>query len=276
MLNKIWFALLLIGILYAFGRGTYNSLWPPVVIEQPDTTGEIRTQGKQLLSEFSKDEATLGDRALRSMGKDFFEAMSEEDDPPPLGNRDLEQMGKDLNAAVIGAAELSVEICIGLIGIMALWLGLLAVARDAGLVDALARLLSPLMRWIFPEVPDGHPAQAAMLMNISANMLNLDNAATPLGLKAMQELQTLNENKDTATNSMAMFMAINTSNVTLVPFTIIGYRALSGSENPAEPTLGIILVTFISTIVAIAVARMLSRSPRFAVGHSAQSEENSK
>ncbi len=276
MLNKIWFGLLLLGILYAFGRGTYNTLWPPVAIEQPDAKGELREQGRELLEELGKEEAdaSLGDRALRSVGKDFFEAMTEEDEPPPLGNRDLMQMGKDLNAAVLSAAELSVEICIGLIGIMALWLGLLAVARDAGLVDALARLLSPLMRWIFPEVPDGHPAQAAMLMNISANMLNLDNAATPLGLKAMQELQTLNEEKDTATDSMAMFMAINTSNVTLIPFTIIGYRALSGSENPAEPTLGIILVTTFSTIVAIFVAKFLARSPRFAIAKSAEKEDS--
>ncbi|MEM8946595.1 MAG: nucleoside recognition domain-containing protein [Planctomycetota bacterium] len=231
MLNKIWFALLLVGILYAAGRGTVNSLTKPAL---PTAVEREEAEG------------------------------AEEPAPVPLGERDLMQMGKDLNAAAISAAEVSIEICIGLIGIMALWLGLLAVARDAGLVDALARLLSPLMRWLFPEVPDGHPAQGAMLMNISANMLNLDNAATPLGLKAMQELQTLNDEKDTATNSMAMFMAINTSNVTLVPFTIIGYRAISGSENPAEPTLGIILVTTVSTIVAIIATKMLARSPRFA------------
>jgi len=224
MLNKIWFGLLLIGIVYSFGRGAYNTLWPP-------------------------EQAAVVDAENRA----------------PLGDRNLHQMGKDLNAAALSAAEVSMEICLGLIGIMALWLGLLAVARDAGLVDALARLLSPLMRWLFPDVPDGHPAQGAMLMNISANMLNLDNAATPLGLKAMQELQTLNPQKDTATNSMAMFMAINTSSVTLVPFTIIGYRALSGSENPAEPTLGIILVTSISTIVAVIVTRLLARSSRFAI-----------
>jgi spore maturation protein A len=229
MLNKIWFGLLFLGILYSFGRGALNTVWPPLPA-----------------------------------------ALIEADDATPHRNRDLQAMGKDLNAAALSAAEVSIEICIGLIGIMALWLGLLAVAREAGLVDALARLLSPLMCWLFPEVPDGHPAQGAMLMNISANMLNLDNAATPLGLKAMQELQTLNPDKETATNSMAMFMAINTSNVTLIPFTIIGYRALSGSENPAEPTLGIILVTSISTIVAIFVTRMLARSPRFALASAGQ------
>ena len=124
---------------------------------------------------------------------------------------------------------------------MSAMLGLLNVAKDAGLVDAFARLLRPLMRWLFPELPDGHPAQGAMLMNLSANMLGLDNAATPLGLKAMRELQDLNPVKDTATNSMAMFLAINTSSIVLIPFTIIGYRALSGSKNPAEPIAGTLL-----------------------------------
>ena len=224
MLNKIWFGLLLIGILYGFARGVYNTAYPP-------------------------DQATV----------------AEGETLPPPSDRNLHQMGKGLNAAALSAAEVTISICISLIGIMALWLGLLAVARDAGLVDALARMLSPLMRWLFPDVPDGHPAQGAILMNISANMLNLDNAATPLGLKAMKELQTLNPNKETATDSMAMFMAINTSSVTLIPFTIIGYRATFHSENPAEPMFGIILVTTFSTLVAIIVTRMLARSPRFAL-----------
>jgi len=237
MLNKIWFGLLLIGIVYGFARGAYNTKWPPaqaaVVVDQ------------------ASDEAN--ENAL-----------------PPPSDRNLEQMGKGLNAAALSAAAVTIEICIKLIGIMALWLGLLAVARDAGLVDALARMLSPLMRWLFPDVPDGHPAQGAILMNISANMLNLDNAATPLGLKAMKELQTLNPNKETATDSMAMFMAINTSSVTLIPFTIFGYRAAFHSENPAEPMFGIILVTTFSTLVAVVVTRLLARSPRFAIANKNQ------
>jgi spore maturation protein A len=114
-------------------------------------------------------------------------------------------------------------------------------------------------------VPDGHPAQGAMLMNISANMLGLDNAATPMGLKAMSDLQTLNAVKDTATNSMAMFLAINNSSVTLIPFTLIGYRALKGSHDPAKPLGGILIVTTISTIVAILVAKWLSRQPKYQV-----------
>ena len=231
MLNKIWFALLLFGILYGFGRGAYNSSQqaPP--------------------------------------------AANSADELPKPSERNLKQMGMGLNAAALNAAELTVTICITLIGIMALWLGLLAVARDAGLVDALARLMSPAMRWLFPGIPDGHPAQGAILMNISANMLNLDNAATPLGLKAMQELQTLNPNKDTATDAMAMFMAINTSSVTLIPFTIIGYRVAAGSENPAEPLFGIVLVTSISTLVAIVVTKLLARSPRFALAAATRENE---
>ncbi|MEM8863960.1 MAG: nucleoside recognition domain-containing protein [Planctomycetota bacterium] len=129
----------------------------------------------------------------------------------------LSQAGQNLTTAAIEAAELSVEICLGIAGTMILWLGILQVAKDAGLVDSLARALRPLMRWLFPEVPDDHPAQGAMLMNMSANILGLDNAATPFGLKAMTELQELNDDKETATNSMAMFLAINTSSVTLIP-----------------------------------------------------------
>jgi spore maturation protein A len=142
---------------------------------------------------------------------------------------------------------------------------LLRVGQDAGLVDAIARGLRPLMTWLFPGVPAGHPAQGAMLMNMAANMLGLDNAATPLGLKAMRELQSLNPQPDTATNAMATFLAVNTSSVTLIPFTIIAYRAAAGSDNPAGPLLGMILTTSVSTLVAIFTTRWLSRWPRFAV-----------
>ena len=138
------------------------------------------------------------------------------------------------------------------------------VAEDAGLVATIARSLSPVMRWLFPAVPDGHPAQGAMLMNLAANMLGLDNAATPLGLKAMRELQTLNPTKDTATNAMSTFLALNTSSVTLIPFTIIGYRAIAGSDNPAGPLAGMIATTTVSTIVAVIAVRWLSALPQFA------------
>lgn len=239
MLNKIWFALLAIGIVYGFGKGAWNSYRYPAPATSQQQAAGAEMQGASTAEASSAVEA--------------------EERPP-----DLVEVGKRLNQAALDAATLSVEICIGLIGIMALWLGLLQIAREAGLVDAVARALRPVMRWLFPDVPDGHPAQGAMLMNMSANMLGLDNAATPLGLKAMQELQSLNPDKETATDAMAMFLAINTSSITLVPFTIIGYRAIKQSENPAEPMAGIVIVTCISTIVAITAARLLQKLPRYA------------
>jgi len=242
MLNKVWFWLLLLGIVYGFGKGSFNSF-----------QGNSAPPPVEATEEAPVEEPTEPETAY--------------------DQRNLQQMGKDINSAAFDAATVSVEICIGLIGIMALWLGLLNIARDAGLVDAFARLLRPLMRWLFPEVPDGHPAQGAMLMNISANFLGLDNAATPFGLKAMQELQTLNPTKDTATNSMATFLAINTSNVTLVPFTIIGYRVLYGSENPTGPMIGIILTTSVTTIVAIIAVRLLAKSPRYAIPQDTMPQE---
>jgi spore maturation protein A len=160
---------------------------------------------------------------------------------------------------------MTIEICITLIGTMALWLGLLNIAKDAGLIDAFARVMSPLMRWLFPEVPDGHPAQGAMLMNFAANMLGLDNAATPMGLKAMEELQTLNPVKDTVTNSMAQFLAINCGSITLIPFTIISFRFARNSTNPSGIIVGCWIASAASVIAAVAVARLLSRSPKYHV-----------
>jgi spore maturation protein A len=226
VLNKVWFWLLVVGILYGFGKGVWQSHAPA----PRAAAGHAPT---------AKGEAPTADET------------------------GLAAMGKRLNLATIDAATTSVEICITLIGIMALWLGLLNIAKDAGLVEAFARMLRLPMRWLFPEIPDGHPAQGAILMNLSANMLGLDNAATPMGLKAMRELQELNPVKDTATDSMVMFLAINTSSITLVPFTIIGYRAASGSTDPAGPMVGILLATSVSTLVAIVCTRWLSRWPSF-------------
>jgi spore maturation protein A len=148
---------------------------------------------------------------------------------------------------------------------MALWLGLMNVAKDAGLIALFARLVRPIMRWLFPEVPDGHPAHGAMLMNIAANMLGLDNAATPMGIKAMEELQTLNPVKDTASNSMALFLAINCGSVTLIPFTIIGYRFASGSKDPSGIIVGTLLASMASVVAGVTAARWLSRSPKYKV-----------
>jgi spore maturation protein A len=237
MLNKIWFSLLCIGILYGFGKATYQTI----------------TAAPAAVSE---NEAVEADAAAATEP----EAPPADADKPQVG---IAAMGERLTTATIDAAKTSVEICIGLVGFMALWLGLMNIAQEAGLVEAFARLMRPVMRLIFPEIPQGHPAQGAVLMNLSANMLGLNNAATPLGLKAMQELQELNPVKDTATNSMAMFLAINTSSVTIIPMTVIGFRVLTGSKNPAEPIAGTLVATLLSTIVAIMITRWLSGWPRF-------------
>jgi spore maturation protein A len=157
-----------------------------------------------------------------------------------------------------GAAD-AVTLAIGLVGVMALWLGLLKTAEKAGLVEKLARAARPVFRPLFPGVPEGHPALSAMLLNIAANILGLGNAATPFGIKAMEELEKLNPNPGTATNAQALFLAINTASLQLVPTTVIALRASAHSTDPA----GILLPTLMSTLcaltVAIAVAKLLER-----------------
>jgi spore maturation protein A len=157
-----------------------------------------------------------------------------------------------------GAAQ-GVTLAIGLIGVMSLWLGLLKIAEKAGLVDKLARAVRPIFRPLFPGVPDGHPAISAMLLNIAANMLGLGNAATPFGIKAMEELDKLNPTPGTATNAQVLFLAINTASLQLVPTTVIALRASAHSNDPAGillPTLG---STCCALFVAIVSAKLLER-----------------
>jgi len=174
----------------------------------------------------------------------------------------LRQQGKELTDAGFASARTAVDLSLAMIGGFALFLGIMRIAQDAGLVQGLANVLRPLVRRLFPDIPDGHPAAGAILMNFSANVLGLDNAATPLGLKAMKELQKLNPRPGTATNAMAMFLAINTSSITLIPTGILVLRAAARSQNPAAPIFATLIATTISTTVAIVSARWLqSRFP---------------
>jgi spore maturation protein A len=159
----------------------------------------------------------------------------------------------------VESASSAVQIAIGLIGIMTLWLGMMRVAEAAGLVSLVGRALTPLLRWLFPGVPPGHPAAGAIVLALAANLLGLNNAATPLGIKAMEELQTLNPDKDTATNPMVTFMAVTTSGVQLIPATMIGVLAAAGSSNPTVIIAPTILSTFAGTIAAVIAARLLQR-----------------
>ncbi len=167
--------------------------------------------------------------------------------------------------AVIDAAKGSVELAIGLIGIMAFWLGLMRLAEEAGLVRFLSRILKPILRPLFPSIPSDDPALGAMVANFAANILGLGNSATALGLKAMIELERLNPHKKTASNAMCTFLAINTSSLTLIPATVIAIRASAGSANPAEVIGVIILVTSISTVVAITAVKILEKLPAFKI-----------
>ena len=151
------------------------------------------------------------------------------------------------------------EISLGLTGVLSLWLGVMKIGEKGGVVDILARLLSPVFCKLFPEVPKGHPVVGNIFMNISANMLGLDNAATPLGLKAMERLQDLNEKKDTATNSMIMFLVINTSGLTIIPVSIMVYRAQMGAANPTDIFVPILLATFVSTLAGIIITSLYQR-----------------
>ena len=172
-----------------------------------------------------------------------------------------------LLSAMFDAAKTGFDISIGLVGIMALWLGLMKIGERAGMVDAFARGVNPVFRHLFPGVPAGHPAQGAMTMNISANLLGLDNAATPLGLKAMQELQTLNDRPDTATNAQIMFLVLNTAGLTLIPTSVIAIRQTLAVKqgligfNAADiflPTLVATACSLLSALIAVAAVQRIA------------------
>ncbi len=165
----------------------------------------------------------------------------------------------DVTKAAFDYAKTAVDIAIGLIGIMALWLGIMKIAEEAGIVKVLAKSIKPISKRLFPEIPPEHPAIGAMVLNIAANWLGLSNAATPLGLKAMEELQKINEHKDTASNAMATFLALNTGSLTLIPATIIGVRVSLGSTNPTEIIGTTIFASACATVFAVIASKIFQR-----------------
>jgi spore maturation protein A len=164
-----------------------------------------------------------------------------------------------LTAAVAESAGRAVALSLGLAGLMALWLGLMRVAEEAGLVALLGRAARPVLRRLFPEVPAEHPAMGAMVMNVSANMLGLGNAATPFGLKAMAALEELNPHRGTATDAQALFCALNTASIQLVPASVVALRAAAGSRQPADVIGATLLAGICSTAAAVGAARLLRR-----------------
>ena len=161
--------------------------------------------------------------------------------------------------STFSSSKTAFEISLGLTGVLSLWLGVMKIGEKGGVVNVLARLLSPVFTKLFPDIPKGHPVTGSIFMNIAANMLGLDNAATPLGLKAMEQMQELNTKKDTASNPMIMFLVLNTSGLTLIPVSIMVYRAQLGAAQPTDIFIPILLATFFSTLAGIIVTSFFQR-----------------
>ncbi|MCA1063241.1 nucleoside recognition domain-containing protein [Rossellomorea sp. AcN35-11] len=162
---------------------------------------------------------------------------------------------EEVNEAIFSSANEAVTLCIGLVSVLVFWLGIMRIAQEAGLLDKLARLFRPLVTRLFPEVPDNHPAMGYILSNMMANMFGLGNAATPLGIKAMEQLKELNGGKDNASRSMITFLAINTSSLTIIPTTVIAIRMKYDSASPTEIVGPTLIATLLSTIGAILIDR---------------------
>lgn len=164
-----------------------------------------------------------------------------------------------ITPGIFSAAERGVKVAFGLVGTMTFWLGMMKLIESSGIMELLNRLLQPLARLLFPRLPAGHPAMNAILMNLSANVLGLGNAATPFGIKAMEELQRINPHGKTASDEMCTFLAINTSSITLIPTTVMALRAAAGAANPADILGTTILATLCSTVVALLADGLLRR-----------------
>ena len=165
--------------------------------------------------------------------------------------------------STFSSSKTAFEISLGLTGVLSLWLGIMKIGEKGGVVNVLAMILSPVFAKLFPDIPKGHPVTGSIFMNIAANMLGLDNAATPLGLKAMEQLQELNPKKDTASNPMIMFLVLNTSGLTLIPVSIMVYRAQMGAAQPTDIFIPILLATFFSTLAGIVITCLFQKTNLF-------------
>ncbi len=237
MLNHIWAFLVVVGILVGASSAVYRA-----------STGEVEKKvvdGKEVTVVVPYDTWDKKLQALATAGNKLTN-----DIVNSVAFR-YDDNGKQKSGAV--------GIAMDYIGIMALWLGIMKIAEVSGLIQKLAQLIRPVFRFVFPTVPVDHPAAGAILMNFAANMLGLDNAATPLGVKAMKELQELNGKKDTASNAMCMFLAINVSCLTLLPVSIIGYRVAAHSKAPTQFMVPMLIATFIGHIVAFLGCRLAEK-----------------
>ncbi len=281
MLNKIWGGLILVGILFALGQDIHDE------IQNTHNNGVVQIV-KYTTLEHSSTQIILSfnsnplNATFKSPNTLYIHLNSQS--PEPLRNiakingnenrllakiqhKNTNQLSlllpevhwlklRAVSEAAFDIATFAVKLAIGLIGIMALWLGLIQIAEKSGLIQHMVKLVHPILRWLFPNIPKNHPAFGSISLNMAANILGLGNAATPLGIKAMQQLQSLNKNKETASDEMCIFLALNTSSVQLLPpVTLI---ALMGTQ-VAELIVPIILATSCSTLTAIVVAKIYAR-----------------
>lgn len=253
VLSRIWSAFIIIAIAIAsikyISSDHYKTIFNDMVVGKGGDTVKIATQPMSSLSPVVKDSL---------MKKNDFE-----DNRIHYKTDSLRQEVKVYRVqetdGVIGTSETAVKICLGLIGIMALFMGFMSIAEKAGGINLLSRLIQPFFSKLFPEIPKNHPAFGHMLMNFSANLLGLDNAATPFGLKAMESLQSLNPNKDTASNSQIMFLCLHAGGMTLIPVSIIALRSSAGSKNPTDIFLYCMIATFAATLAAMIIVSIYQK-----------------
>ena len=253
VLSRIWSAFIIIAIAIAsikyISSSHYKTIFNDMVVGKGGDTVQIATKEITTLSPIVRDSLMKKN--------DFAESRIH------YKTDSLKQNVKVYRVqeadGVIGTSETAVKICLGLIGIMALFMGFMSIAEKAGGINLLSRLIQPFFSKLFPEIPKNHPAFGHMLMNFSANLLGLDNAATPFGLKAMESLQTLNPNKDTASNSQIMFLCLHAGGMTLIPVSIIALRASAGSKNPTDIFLYCMIATFMATLAAMIIVSIYQK-----------------
>jgi len=245
VLSRIWSAFIIIAITIAsikyISSSHYKTIFNDMVVGKGGDTVQIATQNMTTLSPIVRD--SLKKKPDFADSRIHYKTDSLQQKVQVYRVQEAD--------GVIGTSETAVKICLGLIGIMTLFMGFMSIAEKAGGINLLSRLIQPFFSKLFPEIPKNHPAFGHMLMNFSANLLGLDNAATPFGLKAMESLQTLNPNKDTASNSQIMFLCLHAGGMTLIPVSIIAIRASMGSKTPTDIFLPCMIATFAATLAAM-------------------------
>ncbi|MGC4129434.1 MAG: nucleoside recognition domain-containing protein [Bergeyella sp.] len=253
VLSRIWSAFIIVAVLVGsikyLSSGNYKSIYNDMVVGKSGDTVKIASQKMETLS----PEIRNGLASNHQFEKNNIHYKTDSLKQNVAVYRIQETDG------VIGTSETAVKICLGLIGIMTLFMGFMSIAEKAGGISLLSRFIQPFFSKLFPEIPKNHPSFGHMLMNFSANLLGLDNAATPFGLKAMESLQTLNPNKDTASNSQIMFLCLHAGGMTLIPVSIIALRASMGSHTPTDIFLPCMIATFAATLAAMIVVSLYQK-----------------